>query len=329
MEVLKITLFFIFIIKPISIIAQEKNEHFLIKTEYLVSLPNKYKNDVNQKFPVLIFLHGSRENSNLSKVKNDFLPLRFAKNRNLPLILVSPVNSYNKWSVDLLNKLLDDVIDKYNVDENRIYLSGHSLGAWGAWDWAQENPERFAAVAPISGCSRGDIKAPWKLRHLPIWVFHGENDENTNVNCNINTVKRINKYDGKTKITIYPDVGHDIWELPFAKNNLIEWLLYQSKTKNIPKRSQLDPNIYEKYTGRYTFVDNIKDTIQVIYMNNKLHLKLQDKNPISLSSESKTKFYVDPEPWAGIEFVIEDNLVIGLKLLEHKLKTYSKLNRHH
>ncbi|WP_103866781.1 prolyl oligopeptidase family serine peptidase [Aquimarina sp. I32.4] len=264
----------------------------------MVSLPIEYNGASDKKWPVLIFLHGSRENPSLNEVKKDFLPIKFTKDKNLPLILISPSNSFDKWSVDILNQMLDDVINKYNIDKNRIYLSGHSLGGWGTWNWALENPERFAAVVPISGCFQGDIKTPWRLRHLPIWIFHGEKDENTNVNCNINTVKHINKYNGKTKITIYPDAGHDIWELPFIKNNLIEWLLDQNKIKNIPKHSLLGVNNYKKYTGRYTLIDNPKDTIQIIYKDNQLQLILQSKNSISLSLDTKDEFYVDLAPWA-------------------------------
>ncbi|WP_148639191.1 hypothetical protein [Aquimarina longa] len=62
----------------------------------------------------------------------------------------------------------------------------------------------------------------------------------------------------------------------------------------------MDSSIYEKYTGRYTLIDSPKDTIRVIYRNNKLHLIFQNENLISLSSDAKTKFYVDIAPWTGV-----------------------------
>ena len=140
MKVLISFLLALFIIKSTSIIAQERHERFSITTDYLVSLPTAYKDDLNKKWPVLIFLHGSRRNATIEMAKNDFLPVMFSKDKKLPLILISPVNPNNKWNIHLLNKMLDDVIEKYNIDQNRIYLSGHSLGGRGAWEWCTGKP---------------------------------------------------------------------------------------------------------------------------------------------------------------------------------------------
>ncbi len=305
--------------------AQEIEEQFIIKSEYLVTLPSKYHDSVEKQWPVLIFLHGSRENSTLEKVKNDFLPVTLSKDKTLPLILISPVNAYNKWSVDILNKMLDDVIDKYNVNLTKIFLSGHSMGGWATWEWALESPERFAAIAPISGSFFRELQNPWKLRHLPIWVFHGEKDQNIDVSNNIKTISLVKKYNNNAKITIYPDAGHDIWDWPFKYNNVIRWMLNQSKGNTLQVTPILNKNEYKSYCGIYT-TNNHKDSMQVRY--EKSQLRGKDKyGDFIFIPESKNMFYLKSEPWVGIEFILKENKVIELNILEnHRLIKFDKVD---
>ena len=120
-------------------------------------------------------------------------------------------------------------------------------------------------MVPISGFLYDEINNPWILRHVPIWVFHGEKDKSVNVNRSIEPVNLLKKYSDKARITIYPDRGHDIWGLPFTKNKIITWMLDQNKTNNIPKPKPLDSDSYKLYIGKFTLNDNPKDTIEVIY----------------------------------------------------------------
>ena len=62
----------------------------------------------------------------------------------------------------------------YHVNENRIYLTGLSMGGFGTWKWAVENPRAFAAIAPI--CGGGNPKDAKKYGKLPVWAFHGNAD---------------------------------------------------------------------------------------------------------------------------------------------------------
>ncbi len=317
------TYFLFLMIKCMTITAQQNEENFTIRSEYLVTLPSKYNKNSKNEWPVLIFLHGSRENPTLNKVKKDFLPVTFSKDTGMPLILISPVNPYKKWSVDILNKMLDDVISKYNVDTNRIYLSGHSLGGWGTWEWAINNPERFAAIAPISGAVFGELQNPWKLRHLPVWVFHGEKDKNTGVSYNFETVELLKKYNSNAKITIYPNAGHDIWEWPFKKNDLINWMLNQNKDKALQNEYILNKNVYDSYCAIYT--NHHKDSIQVFYENKQLKGKNKNGNFI-LVPESEDMFYIKSVPWIGVEFKREQNKIIGLNILEEYSINFDKVD---
>ncbi|UUZ50885.1 hypothetical protein LP420_15410 [Massilia sp. B-10] len=79
------------------------------------------------------------------------------------------------WDALTLKALLDTALKKYNVDRGRVYLTGLSLGGYGAWDLATRYPHYFAAVAPI--CGGGIAQAAGAMRAIPTWVFHGRKDD--------------------------------------------------------------------------------------------------------------------------------------------------------
>ena len=68
----------------------------------------------------------------------------------------------------------------YKVDESRIYLIGHSMGAIGTWALAAKYPDIWAALAPFSGM--GSPLAAAKMKAIPQFVVHGDADPTVNVN---------------------------------------------------------------------------------------------------------------------------------------------------
>lgn len=303
---------------------QPKEERITLNAEYLVTLPKNYGEDILKEWPVLIFLHGSRQNSNFKRVKEDFLPVKLKEDDDSQLILISPINPYKKWSVDLLNIILDDVIDKYKVDVDRIYLSGHSLGGWGTWEWALKNPERFAAIAPISGSMLGGIPNPWKLRHLPIWAFNGARDRNTDASYNIEAIQTLRKFNDNAKITVYPDAGHDIYNWPYEKNNLINWMLKQNKKKSLPKPYKLDKETYDSFCGAYT--NRHKDTIIITYRDKQIFAKTKNAELV-LIPESKNLFYVKSASWIGVAFNQRNCSVSALNILANHIIKFTKMEK--
>src|SRR5689334_2673902 len=114
--------------------------------DYLLFLPPGYEQS-HKKWPLMLFLHGAGESGHdLSKVKTHGPPKIVETKRDFPFILVSPQSPGRGWNPDVLNALLDDVLRKYQVDEDRVYLTGLSMGGFGTWDLAAAHPERFAAI---------------------------------------------------------------------------------------------------------------------------------------------------------------------------------------
>lgn len=143
---------------------------------YLTFLPRSYSGK-GPGLPLILFLHGSGERgTDLDKVKAWGPPAIAEKDAAFPFIVISPqLADGEAWHALALKGLLDQVLAKYNVDRRRVYLTGLSLGGYGAWDLASRYPEYFAAVAPI--CGGGIARAVGSMRAVPTWVFHGKRDD--------------------------------------------------------------------------------------------------------------------------------------------------------
>src|SRR5437016_4539745 len=140
-------LFFI----PSIIFAQQTAQKFVEETDYLLSLPDHYLDDTTGRWPLLLFLHGSGESGHdIEKVKAHGPPQQAAHGRIFPFILVSPQSEVpSGWDIEKLYRLLHYIKKNYRVDEERIYLTGLSMGGFGTWALAVKHPEEFAAIAPV------------------------------------------------------------------------------------------------------------------------------------------------------------------------------------
>lgn len=194
--------------------------------KYLLFLPKGY-GEKAKRWPMILFLHGKGERGdNLNKVKLHGPPKIVEKRKDFPFIVVSPQCPADAWwndRLDVLINLLDEVVARYDVDTDRIYLTGLSMGGYGTWALGSRYPERFAAIAPICG---GGIKfMSYSLTKTPIWAFHGAKDEVVALEESERMVKWINDRDGNAKLTVYPEAGHDSWTETYNNQELYEWFL--------------------------------------------------------------------------------------------------------
>lgn len=228
--------------------AQQSAKQLNLTSEYLIYLPEGYAEEEDKNWPLLIFLHGVGERGNdVEKVKVHGPP-KLAEMKEFPFILVSPQCPPNEWwNPYVLNKLYDEVVGTYKVDKSRVYLTGLSMGGFGTWQWAAENPEKFAAIAPI--CGGGNPNSVWKLRHIPTRVFHGDSDNVVPLKMSEVMVDALSEFNSDVEFTVYPDVGHDSWTETYDKDELYEWFLSQSKT-DLPI-APFDEDEVRSYIGQY------------------------------------------------------------------------------
>jgi predicted peptidase len=190
---------------------------------YLVYLPEGYEKS-KDNFPMILFLHGrSLQGSNLEMVKKYGIIYEILRGKKLPFVVVAP-QCQGGWKSDKLIQLLDDVQAKYKVDKCKTYLTGMSMGGYGAWFLAGDYPNRFAAVAPV--CGGGNTKHAESLKNLPTWVFHGAKDRAVPISESEKMVSAIKNKKGKNiKFTIYKNDGHSELVKVFRMDELYKWFL--------------------------------------------------------------------------------------------------------
>ena len=209
----------------------QKSMHAVLQSQinYLLFVPKNYTEN-GTPVPLIIFLHGSGERgSDLNRVKAWGPPAIVEKNPDFPFMVVSPqVPEGDWWHADLLKAMLDDVLTKYNVDRHRVYLTGLSMGGYGAWDFAINYPDYFAAVAPI--CGGGIPLRAGRLKDIPTWVFHGKKDETVPEQYSAVMVEALRAAGGDVRYTVLPEGGHvDAWVYAYDQAGLFDWFLQQRR----------------------------------------------------------------------------------------------------
>lgn len=196
-----------------------------VELSYLLYLPEDYEQ--KEKWPLLLFLHGAGERGdNLDLVKVHGPPKLISQGKQFPFIVVSPQCPRGRWWESLeLVLLLDEIVKRYNVDEDRIYVTGLSMGGFGTWRLAFVQADRFAAIAPICGGGEPYWARRKRFNNLPVWAFHGAKDSVIPAERSEEMVEAIRKEGGNAKLTIYPEAGHDSWTETYDNPELYEWLL--------------------------------------------------------------------------------------------------------
>lgn len=196
--------------------------------------------------PVILFLHGAGERGTDNQLQLLVgLPVLVKTLNDLgtgPYVIVAPQCPRGRWvetdwtlpshrMVDTLTPMLlgalmvlDSVVRATpNADTNCVYVTGISMGGFGCWELAQRYPKRWAAVMPL--CGGGDTTLAAGLRDLPIWAFHGQKDKLVKPSRTTDMVRAITRHGGKPQMTMYPDIGHLVWNTVYADKKVIQWLL--------------------------------------------------------------------------------------------------------
>lgn len=218
---------------------------------YQILLPKDY--DESKEYPLLFFLHGAGERGNdneLQLTHGSRLFLQKEIQEQFPAIVVFPQcpkdsywativsravplkfeyseNPTKNKTLDLVEGLFEELVSNYEVDENRIYVGGLSMGGMGTFELVYRNPNTFAAAFAICGGANPKISA--KIRK-PVWrIDHGEIDEVVPITHSERMVAGLQKAKAQVSFNRYPGVNHNSWDLVFADPTFLPWLFSQSK----------------------------------------------------------------------------------------------------
>ena len=199
-----------------------------LETNLLLYLPDGY-DSLDRQWPLLLFLHGSGERGDmLELVKKNGPPMQIEFGKKFPFIVVSPqCPDDQEWSVEVLDMLLKEMADRYRVDTDQVWATGLSMGGTGTWELAIAYPDRFAAIVPV--CGSADPQFAPVIKNLPIWVFHGQEDEVVPISSEENMVDALKALGSPVKFTAYPDTGHDAWTGAYNDPEMWEWLQQQHR----------------------------------------------------------------------------------------------------
>ncbi len=191
---------------------------------YLVYLPKTY-DSAEKSHPLILYLHGrSIRGRDLRQLLRYGPPALLPNKPNFPFVVASPQLPDGSWPAASLHQFLDEILGTYRVDPQRVYLTGASMGAGGAWNLAAARPERFAALAPI--CAYGNIALAPKFADLPIWAFHGDADEIVPIEPHKQLIAAVNKAGGSAKLSVFPGGTHGDVIMPVYKmQELYDWFL--------------------------------------------------------------------------------------------------------
>lgn len=196
--------------------------------------------------PLLVFLHGVDEHGGGTEVELRRLfelgvPSLIEKDHwpaARPFIVLmpqyGPVAAESCQLEEEVDSFLSFAMDQYDVDIRRVYLTGVSCGAIGAWDYlAGHGDDAVAAAVLVAGRANDAFdEAGCQLARVPIWAFHGALDEIVPANRITATIEDLNACVDPApvdlQLTIYPDADHDAWTRTYdlsAGHDVYAWLL--------------------------------------------------------------------------------------------------------
>ena len=142
-------------------------------------------------------------------------------------------------------KALDQTESEFSTDKSRVYLTGLSMGGAGTWYVSYRHPNRFAALLaicarvrpsatttdPVVPAADGEPFATLaaRVKHLPIWVFHGDADATVPVDESRGVVAALKALNVAVKYSELPGVGHNSWDTAYRSPEVAEWLFAQKK----------------------------------------------------------------------------------------------------
>ncbi len=190
--------------------------------EYTYGVPEAYK--PWRRNPLIVFLHGGGDGVGDG---DDYFPQIWPHSSPKGYLTICPTVlekislAWNNPKHDAyLRAIVKEFKTRYNVDEERTYLMGHSMGGFGCFYHGTRMTDLFAAISPWSGGPNQAVLS--NLKHTPIYIIHGNRDAQVNVAGSRNAAKELTnlKY-----YHVYVELSIDGHGVPGPEQDkAVEWL---------------------------------------------------------------------------------------------------------
>lgn len=211
----------------------------------------------DEKYPLVLFLHGAGErgNDNIVQLTHGAMMFTNPVNREkYPCYAIFPqcpadlywptpkrpdgfsignpfsVNAEISQPLALTKELLDQVTDEYQIDKDRIYVIGLSMGGMGAFDLICRFPDYFAAAIPICGGINTERLNNFNSK-TAFRVFHGDADSVVPVRFSREAYLKLKDEGINVEYIEFPGVNHGSWDPAFNQPDFMEWLFKQTNKK--------------------------------------------------------------------------------------------------
>ena len=220
---------------------------------YQYRLLKPAKIESGKSYPLIVFLHGAGERGTDNRAQLRHFPDKLVtdemREKYPAYVLVPQCRASSRWvevdwsakkstpiadqpgkQMNIAMGILDEVLAEHQIDRRRVYLTGLSMGGYGAWELAMRRPKLFAAVAPV--CGGGDETAAKRIAHLPIYAYHGDADGAVPVERTRNMIEALKAAGGEPKYKELPGVGHHSWVAAYSDSDgVIPWMFQQEREK--------------------------------------------------------------------------------------------------
>ena len=217
--------------------------------KFQVYLPEEYRKPEedreHRRWPVILFLHGRGERGSEGLWQTQVgLPQQVRDHpEHWPFVIVMPqCPLHHFWTdaemLEMASAALTQEEREFHTDPDRTYLSGLSLGGYGAWELARETPHRWAALAiAASGIFWSYAPERWKeqatlpeeyakaIGKTPIWLFHGMDDNVVAPRQSELMFEAFKAESGHIRLWEYQGLKHDCWTRAYDEPELPRWLL--------------------------------------------------------------------------------------------------------
>jgi hypothetical protein len=150
------------------------------------------------------------------------------------VVMPQMLNVWDSLNVEDVIRLVQLHVEKYNIDPDRIYVQGYSIGGYGVYEAMKRAPWLFAASVPMSAISEGanifQHNQQDKVSHIPLWIFQGALDKRPDPQTTEALISRFKKAGAYVRYTKYQNIAHRVWERAYTEPDFFSWLLQQRKS---------------------------------------------------------------------------------------------------